>query len=113
MKGKTKDESARAYTEVLEILRHMSKKDVDKIPEDVLNVFKTHCDRTYNYHLDLSKPFEKQAMLHETRVILAMLCSYYWATPEERESLLKIYERNEKKHKLQQYDSLLEESEDA
>jgi len=38
-----REEYANAYTEVLAILKHISKEDYDKIPENKLELFRSIC----------------------------------------------------------------------
>ncbi len=71
MVDEIKERYARAYTEVLEILRYVPKESVDKIPESMLNMFKGCCDKNHDYHIDTSKPFEQQVISEETQAILA------------------------------------------
>lgn len=113
MKDETKERYARAYTEVLEILRYVPKESVDKIPESMLNMFKRCCDKNHDYHIDTSKSFEEQAMSEETRAILANIFRDYWATPEQRKAILKKEEQDRNKMKLQQYENMLKKDNDA
>ena len=112
MEDKTKERYARAYTEVLEILRYVPKESVDKIPESMLNMFQRCCDKNYDYHIDTSKSFKEQVMSAETRAILAIIFRDYWATPAQREAILKREEQEMMEYRLKQYVSMLEEKDD-
>ena len=48
-----------AYTEVIEILKHVPDEDVQKIPEEKLNFYKANMDTEYDYKLDMEKDFEQ------------------------------------------------------
>ena len=80
-------EYARAYTEVIEILKHVPYEDVQKIPEEKLNFYKTNMDIEYNYKLDIDKEFEQQEISDITKAILANIFRDYWATPYQKERI--------------------------
>ena len=100
---------AKAYTELLEILKNTSKDAVDKIPKEVMDVFEKYRDKTYDFHFDTQKPLEKQDLLKETYVLMAVLYREYWATPEERMIYDKMLKTNSKKAKLEEYRKMLGE----
>jgi len=80
-------EYARAYTEVIEILKYVPDEDVKKIPEEKLEFYKTNMDNEYNYNLDLTKEFEEQEISEITKAILANIFRDYWATPYQKERI--------------------------
>ncbi len=82
----TKD-YAMAYTEVIEILKHVPDEDIAKIPKEKLEFYKTNMDLEYKYELDLSKEFEEQVMSDTTKAILANIFRDYWATPYQKERI--------------------------
>ena len=97
---------AKAYKEVLVIFEHLPEKDVKKIPDKMIRMFKVKQDMNYDYELDERLPFEKQNMLIETKAILANLYRDYWVTPEEREQIIakENYERvKEEEEKREKY----------
>ena len=77
-----------AYKEVIEILKYVPEEDVQKIPEEMLEMFKNKMDKDYVYELDLDKNFEEQNMLEETKAILANIFRDYWATEYQRERII-------------------------
>lgn len=99
-------EYARAYREVVEILKHVSDEEVSKIPEEKLIFYKANMDKEYNYKLDMKKEFEEQEISKITKAILANIFRDYWATPEQKEKikakekydLEKIEEEKRKKY---------------
>jgi hypothetical protein len=97
----------RAYSEVDEFLNLLPDWQRAKIPETVRIVFKTEKDKTYHKNINPNIPIADQNLLSETLAIIAGLNLKYWATPNERERLIKIYHRNELKWKLDQYQELL------
>ena len=87
-------EYANAYSEVLEVLNNMSKEDYNKIPKDMLEMFKTNCNNEYQFRYDLNKKFEQQEISKRAKLILAILFRDYWATPYQKESIVKNEESN-------------------
>ena len=91
----TKD--AFAFAELLEILSFMEEDDVNKIPQKLMNIFKTNADKEYKNHIDINIPLEEQNISEDTTALLGMLAVSYWcSTEEEKNMLLKAYEENEK-----------------
>lgn len=82
----TKD-YARAYTEVIEILKYVPAEDVQKIPNEKLDFYKLNMDTEYSYKLDIEKDFEEQEMSDITKAILANIFRDYWATPYQKERI--------------------------
>ena len=80
-------EYARAYTEVIEILKHVPDEDVQKIPEEKLDFYRANMDTKYNYKLYMTKEFEEQEMSDITKAILANIFRDYWATPYQKERI--------------------------
>ena len=80
-------EYARAYTEVVEILKYVPDEDVKKIPKEKIEFYQNNMDNEYNYHLDLTKEFEEQKMSDITKAILANIFRDYWATPYQKEKI--------------------------
>ena len=81
-------EYAMAYTEVVEILKHVSDEDVKKIPEEKLEFYKSNMDNEYKYKIDITKKFEEQEMSDITKAILANIFRDYWATPYQKERII-------------------------
>lgn len=93
-------EYANAYSEVLEVLNNMSKEDYNKIPKDMLEMFKTNCNNEYQFRYDLNKKFEQQEISKRAKLILAILFRDYWATPYQKEKI--IARQNYERQKLEQ-----------
>ena len=93
-------EYANADSEVLEVLNNMSKEDYNKIPKDMLEMFKTNCNNEYQFRYDLNKKFEQQEISKRAKLILAILFRDYWATPYQKEKI--IAKQNYERQKLEQ-----------
>lgn len=101
----------RAYAEIDEFLSLLPDWYKEKIPEDIKRVFKENKDQIYQKHIDPNVPIKEQNLLPETLALIAGLNLEYWATPDERDRLTKIYEKNDLKWKLEQYQILLDNDE--
>lgn len=80
-------EYARAYTEVIEILKYVPEEDVNKIPKEKLDFYKNNMDTEYDYKIDTTKEFENQELSDKTKAILANIFRDYWATPYQKERI--------------------------
>ncbi len=82
------EERKKAYTEVCEVLNHMTKTDVEKIPKDIRDYYIQNSDKTYNFQIDETKPFSEQSISYNAKLVLAMFYRDYWALPEEKEKII-------------------------
>ena len=80
---------ANAYTEVLDILKYISKEDYEKIPKSKIKVFEENCNKNYNFTYDENKTLDKQNVSEITKVIIAILFRDHWATKEQRYIIMK------------------------
>jgi len=81
------DNYPKAYKEVIEILNYVPKESVDKIPQPMIDTFKTKMDKEYDFKVDVNKSFEEQDLLDETKAIFANIFRDYWATPYQKERI--------------------------
>ena len=79
---------SKAYTEVLEILKHMPKEDVRKIPQEMLNMFNEKRDTTYDFKISDGQEYKDIQMLPETQSIMINIYIDYWASREERKQII-------------------------
>lgn len=78
---------AKAYKEVVEILNNVLLESVNKIPADMIEMFKHNMDTSYNFKIDVTRSFENQVLMEETKAILANIYKDYWATPYQKERI--------------------------
>ena len=91
-------ERSEAYVEVLEILKHMDKIYVSKIPKELREFFERNASKEYEFHINDKKSFNEQELKESTVNILAMLNINYWCeTEEHKQELLKKYHENDLK----------------
>lgn len=81
------DKYPKAYKEVIEILKYVPEESVNKIPQEIIEMFNANMDNTYEFKVDISKNFEEQNLLDETKAILANIFRDYWATPYQKERI--------------------------
>ena len=80
---------ANAYTEVLDILKYISKEDYEKIPKSKIKVFEENCNKNYNFTYDENKTLDEQNVSEIAKAIIAILFRDYWATKEQRYVIIK------------------------
>ena len=100
-------EYANAYSEVLEILKSISKEDYEKIPIEKINLFETNANKNYKFQYDATLTLDEQNISKRAKAIIAILFRDYWATSEQREKILakQNYDRiQNEKNKQKQYD---------
>lgn len=83
----TKEEYAKAYTELLEILKHISKENLNKIPKEKLDMYNLNKDNNYTYKYDEQLEFEEQNISQLTRILIANLYIEYWAEEDEKNAI--------------------------
>lgn len=87
------DTYACSYVEVLEILKHISKEDYNKIPKEKIEFYEKNMDKNYVYIYDSVEP----KTLRKTDIILMNLYKNHIAKPEEKEKIEEILRLNEQK----------------
>ena len=80
---------ANAYTEVLDILKYISKEDYEKIPKSKIKVFEENSNKNYSFKYDVDKTLEEQNVSETAKMIIAILCRDYWTTNEQRYIIIK------------------------
>lgn len=89
-----------AYNEVLEILKYVAKEDVDKIPQNMLDMFKTNASSENNFNYNPTKTLQEQNVSETARTIIAILFRNYWSTSAQKEKIL--FEQNNKRERIKQ-----------
>ena len=99
-----RDNYKSAYTEVLEILKHVPEEETKKIPEIIMLFLEENKDNTYEYTFNADVPINEQPISNITKSILANFYRDYIALPEEREEILE-----REKYELQEYERVQRE----
>ncbi len=103
------EEYANAYAEVWEILKYLCEEDFKKIPKEKLEVFDTFRNKTYVFTYDPNRTLDEQHVSKIAKTIIGILFRDYWATPKQREAILKKQDLDRKRLKLQKYGELIED----
>ena len=101
-------EYANAYSEVLEILKYISKEDYKKIPNSKIELFETNHNKEYIFKYNPNKTLEEQKVSKTAKAIIAILFRDYWATEVQREKIItkQNYDRKQlEKEKKERYNS--------
>ena len=88
-------EYEKCLVEVDEVLNHLSKEDLNKIPEDILKGIKEHRDKEYIWKYDESKELKEQKFDRNTIAVLSYINMEYLLSKEQKELMEKIHELNE------------------
>lgn len=80
---------ANAYVEVLEILKHISREDYNKIPKNKIELFKTNANNDYHFTYTPEKTLNEQNVSKIAKGIIAILFRDYWATDIQKEKIIK------------------------
>ena len=84
-----------AMAEVLEYLKVIDKRDVEKISPKFLEYLNTNASKNYKINIDFSKPLSELQLLAETKTLINYICYKYWCeTEEEKELLIRLLENN-------------------
>ena len=89
-----------AHTELLEILRHIPKKDLIKIPKDYINLCIEDSDRDYKFKYNINLNFEEQNIMKLTKILIINLYIKYWATEERKKEIKNAYREELYKEEL-------------
>lgn len=92
------DSYARAYTEVLEILKYLPIEEYKRIPKEKIDFYNKHKDANYSYNFDETKPLDEQKISREANAIIVSLFRDFFATEKQKEKLEVILKQNERKH---------------
>jgi len=82
-------EYANAYSEVLGILKFISKEDYEKIPNSKIELFETNQNKEYIFEYNPNKTLEEQNVSKRAKAIIGLLFRDYWATDEQKEKIIR------------------------
>ena len=95
------DNYAKAYKEIVEILKYVPKESVNKIPKEMRDMFETEQLKTYNFQIDTGKTFEEQDLLEETKAIFANIFRDYWATDYQKDKIIEKENQDREEYERQ------------
>ena len=81
---------ARAYTEVLELIKHLCEKDRMKIPNEKIEFYEQNKMDSYSFVLDPNKELQEQNISKEASAIILKLFMDYFANDSQKRVLSQI-----------------------
>lgn len=88
---------AKAYTEVLEIIKYLPRDEYSKIPRNLIEQYKNNMDKNYCFYINPEIALEKQNISKEALSIIIILFRDYFATDKQKEILKILLRQNEEK----------------
>lgn len=82
----------KAYTELNEIIKELSKAELEKIPKELIKNIKTNMDKEYKWEYDKSKRLLDQNLMPETKALIVEIYEKYLCPGNEKE-FWKEYDR--------------------
>ena len=84
-----------AYSEVLEILKHIPIEDYNKIPKTKVDLFEAYSNKDHTFVYDPNKTLEEQNVSNITKGIIILLFRDYWENEIQRNKIIakKNYDR--------------------
>ncbi len=99
---------AKAYTEVLEIIKYFPEEEYNKIPKEKIEFYESNKNRDYVFVINPEIDLSKQNISPEANAIIVNLFRDYFATEEQKAKLKEILDLNQQKEdeeKRKKYDS--------
>ena len=92
-----------AFEEVYVILNYLDENDYKKIPKEKIEAIEKNRNKEYIFDIDWDISLKEQKLMNESRIILFNFFKDYFATPEQKEKILKKWKdeaiKEEKKKK--------------
>lgn len=98
---------AKAYTEVLEILKHIPEDEYERIPKTEIQFYENNCDKTYKFIYDESLNVKDQSISKEANAVIVAIYMNYFANEKQKSIINEILKQNSieaEKEKQQKYD---------
>lgn len=84
----------KAYTEVLEILKHIPKEEYNLIPKTEIQFYERNCDKNYKFIYDESTDVKNQAISREANAVIVALYMNYFANEKQKSIINEILRQN-------------------
>lgn len=96
-------EYSEAAVEVLDILNHTNKDDVERIPQSFIKFLTEIANKNYKPQFSYEQPVNGLNLRKKTKELLGFIYITWWCDEEEREKYKKqIHESNNKKEKIKE-----------
>ena len=99
---------AKAYTEVLELLKHIPKEEYNRIPETEIQFYENNCDKNYKFIYDETVELKDQKISKEANSVIIAMYMNYFANEKQKEiidEVLKQNSINQEKEKKEKYNT--------
>jgi len=97
---------AKAYTEVLEIIKYFPQEEYNKIPKEKIEFYENNMDKGYVFSINPKIDLSEQSISSEANAIIVNLFRDYFATEEQKikvEKMLEINQKKEEEEKREKY----------
>ena len=88
---------AKAYTEVLEIIKYFPLEEYDKIPEEKIEFYKNNMDKNYVFTINPEIELSEQNISSEANAVIVNLFIDYFASEEQKIKINEILDLNQKR----------------
>lgn len=92
---------AKAYKEVLEIIKYFPKDEFDKIPKEKIEFYSNNSDKDYSFEINPEIDLSEQNISDETYAIIIGLFEDYYATEEQKIKIREILALNQQKLEIE------------
>lgn len=87
---------AKAYKEILEIIKCFPFEEYNRIPKEKIKFFEENMDKNYNFTINPNIDLSEQNISKETKALIVILYEDYFATEGQKEKIKEILELNQK-----------------
>lgn len=87
-----------AAVEVLDILEHTRKEEVEKVPKKFIEFLKENASKTYVAKLDHTKKIAEMELKPKTKAILGLIYLKYWGDKQGKKAFTNRIKENEIKY---------------
>lgn len=99
---------AKAYTEVLEILKHIPEDEYERIPKNEIQFYENNCDKNYKFTYNESLSVKDQTISKEANAVIVAIYMNYFANEKQKSIINEILKQNSieaEKEKKQKYNA--------
>lgn len=96
-------EYTKCLVELNEVLKHLEKVYLEKIPQDIRIAIENQMDKDYNWTYDETKKLDEQNLDKKTIALLAYLNMEYLVNDEQRKLLEEYHKFNEQRQMQEEY----------
>ena len=90
-------EFAKSLVEVGEVIKYLSKEDLEKIPPDIFKAINDNKDGNYKWKYDESKSLKQQKLSRTSIAILSFINLEYLLDEEQKKFINELHRYNERK----------------